>query len=47
MDFSRLSEALASKSYEKVADICDSVMLQEITHSLSPLIWNPKKFQIS
>ncbi|BBN68347.1 COP9 signalosome, subunit CSN8 [Prunus dulcis] len=28
MDFSLLSEALTSKSYEKVADICDEHMLQ-------------------
>ncbi|KAL6297460.1 hypothetical protein ACE6H2_005602 [Prunus campanulata] len=29
MDFSLLSEALTSKSYEKVADICDEQMLQD------------------
>ncbi|KAH7518189.1 COP9 signalosome complex subunit 8 [Ziziphus jujuba] len=28
MDFSRLSEALASKSYAKIAEICDDLMLQ-------------------
>lgn len=28
MDFARLTEALASKSYEKIADICDDLMLQ-------------------
>ncbi|KAL5563213.1 hypothetical protein UlMin_033783 [Ulmus minor] len=28
MDFSALSEALESKSYQKIADICDNLMLQ-------------------
>nr|XP_010912449.1 COP9 signalosome complex subunit 8 isoform X2 [Elaeis guineensis] len=28
MDLSQLQSALASKSYEKIADICDEVMLQ-------------------
>ncbi|XP_022967528.1 COP9 signalosome complex subunit 8-like [Cucurbita maxima] len=28
MDFARLTEALAFKSYEKIADICDELMLQ-------------------
>ncbi|KAF5448576.1 hypothetical protein F2P56_029095 [Juglans regia] len=28
MDFSPLTEALASKSYEKIADICDNLLLQ-------------------
>lgn len=28
MDFSVLSEALESKSYDKIADICDTLMLQ-------------------
>ncbi|XP_077248679.1 COP9 signalosome, subunit CSN8 [Tasmannia lanceolata] len=28
MDFSVLMEAMASKSYEKIADICDELMLQ-------------------
>lgn len=33
MDFARLTEALASKSYEKIADICDDLMLQETNFS--------------
>ncbi|XP_041011792.1 COP9 signalosome complex subunit 8 [Juglans microcarpa x Juglans regia] len=28
MDFTPLTEALASKSYEKIADICDNLLLQ-------------------
>ncbi|KAI5593478.1 hypothetical protein BDE02_03G017000 [Populus trichocarpa] len=28
MDFSPLTDALASKSYEKIADICDELMLK-------------------
>ncbi|KAL7583442.1 hypothetical protein Lser_V15G46082 [Lactuca serriola] len=28
MDFSRLTDAMASRSYDKVADICDQLMLQ-------------------
>ncbi|XP_010260990.1 PREDICTED: COP9 signalosome complex subunit 8 [Nelumbo nucifera] len=28
MDFSSLKDAMASKSYEKIADICDELMLQ-------------------
>jgi COP9 signalosome complex subunit 8 len=30
MDFSLLTEPLASKSYEKIADICDNLLLQAI-----------------
>ncbi|XVE65174.1 hypothetical protein DITRI_Ditri07aG0159800 [Diplodiscus trichospermus] len=29
MDFSVLNEALASKSFDKIADICDNLMLQQ------------------
>ncbi|XP_073114944.1 COP9 signalosome complex subunit 8 isoform X1 [Elaeis guineensis] len=32
MDLSQLQSALASKSYEKIADICDEVMLQVEAH---------------
>ncbi|XP_050377211.1 COP9 signalosome complex subunit 8 [Argentina anserina] len=35
MDFSPLSEALASKSYERVADICDQLMLQVAAEGVS------------
>ncbi|KAD4179417.1 hypothetical protein E3N88_28008 [Mikania micrantha] len=28
MDFSRLTDAMASRSYDKIADICDQLMLQ-------------------
>lgn len=35
MDFSPLSEALASKSYEKIADICDEIMLQVAAEGVS------------
>lgn len=35
MDFARLTEALASKSYEKMADICDDLMLQAINFLFS------------
>ncbi|XP_057465348.1 COP9 signalosome complex subunit 8-like [Actinidia eriantha] len=31
MDFSVLSDAMASKSFEKIADICDELMLQAAT----------------
>ena len=45
MDFARLTEALAFKSYEKIADICDDLMLQAtefLTFSFSsPLISSP------
>lgn len=30
MDFSALNEAMAFKSYDKIADICDNLMLQVI-----------------
>ena len=30
MDFSLLTDALASNSYEKIADICDNLLLQAI-----------------
>ncbi|XP_061988863.1 COP9 signalosome complex subunit 8 [Rosa rugosa] len=35
MDFSPLSEALASKSYERIADICDEIMLQVAAEGVS------------
>lgn len=28
LDFSRLTDAMASKSYAEIADICDELMLQ-------------------
>lgn len=37
MDFSPLTDVLASKSYDKVADVCDSLMLQvmfRLSHSI-------------
>ncbi|KAH6757790.1 hypothetical protein C2S51_038634 [Perilla frutescens var. frutescens] len=35
MDFSALNEALAFKSYDKVADICDTFMLQVASEGVS------------
>ncbi|KAL6180538.1 hypothetical protein ACLB2K_047200 [Fragaria x ananassa] len=35
MDFSPLSSALASKSYERIADICDDIMLQVAAEGVS------------
>ncbi|KAL1557792.1 COP9 signalosome complex subunit 8 [Salvia divinorum] len=35
MDFSTLNEALAFKSYDKVADICDSLMFQAASEGVS------------
>ncbi|KAL6964340.1 COP9 signalosome complex subunit 8 [Sarracenia purpurea var. burkii] len=35
MDFSLLSDAMASKSYEKIADICDDLMLQVATQGIA------------
>ncbi|XP_047969412.1 COP9 signalosome complex subunit 8-like [Salvia hispanica] len=35
MDFSALNEALAFKSYDKVADICDSLMFQAASEGVS------------
>ncbi|XP_039029355.1 COP9 signalosome complex subunit 8-like [Hibiscus syriacus] len=34
MDFSVLNEALASKSFDKVADICDALMLQVVAEGV-------------
>ncbi|KAL8553631.1 hypothetical protein ACS0TY_002078 [Phlomoides rotata] len=34
MDFSALNEALAFKSYDKIADICDNIMLQAASEGL-------------
>lgn len=46
MDFSELQHALSSKSYEKIADICDELMLQvrsqnSILHGLSRVLLSP------
>ncbi|XP_023531250.1 COP9 signalosome complex subunit 8-like [Cucurbita pepo subsp. pepo] len=35
MDFARLTEALDSKSYEKIADICDELMLQAAAEGIA------------
>ncbi|XP_022927899.1 COP9 signalosome complex subunit 8-like [Cucurbita moschata] len=35
MDFARLTEALDSKSYENIADICDELMLQAAAEGIS------------
>ncbi|PSS02846.1 COP9 signalosome complex subunit 8 like [Actinidia chinensis var. chinensis] len=35
MDFSVLSDAMASKSFEKIADICDELMLQAATQGIA------------
>uniref|UniRef100_A0A9I9D8J5 CSN8/PSMD8/EIF3K domain-containing protein n=1 Tax=Cucumis melo TaxID=3656 RepID=A0A9I9D8J5_CUCME len=35
MDFGRLTEALASKSYDKIADICDDLMLQAAAEGIA------------
>ncbi|KAG9444223.1 hypothetical protein H6P81_015563 [Aristolochia fimbriata] len=35
MDFSLLSEALSSKSYEKVSEICDELMLQAAAQGIN------------
>jgi len=37
MDTSPLNEALASSSYDKIADICDNLMLQAISPCFSSL----------
>jgi len=39
MDFSPLTDAIASRSYDKIADICDNLMLQvpSLNRWLSPL----------
>lgn len=47
MDFGRLTEALASKSYDKIADICDDLMLQATIFSLFFVNFNfPFSFSI-
>lgn len=35
MDFSLLSDAMASKSYDKIADICDNLILQVSTQGIT------------
>ncbi|GLT49519.1 hypothetical protein SLA2020_230710 [Shorea laevis] len=35
MDFSPMTEALASKSFEKIADICDNLMLQAAAEGIA------------
>uniref|UniRef100_A0A5B6ZXI0 COP9 signalosome complex subunit 8 n=1 Tax=Davidia involucrata TaxID=16924 RepID=A0A5B6ZXI0_DAVIN len=35
MDFSLLKDAMASKSYEKIADICNNLMLQVATQGIA------------
>lgn len=38
MDTSPLNEALASKSYDKIADICDNLILQAILSLFIPAL---------